>query len=108
MSIAAIAAEQKTPIIVAKKGGVSSDATYELRNKEVTIIGGENTVSEEDYNAVKAEAKGVLRIAGSNRQATNAEIIKKYYKGDFLEAENVIVAKDVVKTIATQLGLTNR
>ena len=94
MSIAAIAAEQKTPIIVAKKGGVSSDATYELRNKEVTIIGGENAVSEEDYNAVKAEAKGVLRIAGSNRQATNAEIIKKYYKGNFLEAENVIVAKD--------------
>ena len=94
MSIAAVAAETKTPIIVAKKGGVSEDATYELRGKEVTIIGGENAVSKADYNEVKAEAKGVLRIAGSNRQATNAEIVKKYYKNNFLRAENIIVAKD--------------
>ena len=94
MSIAAVAAEETTPIIVAKKGGVSEDAIYELRDKEVTIIGGENAVSKADYNAVKAEARGVLRIAGSNRQATNAEIVKKYYKNNFLRAENIIVAKD--------------
>ena len=94
MSIAAVAAETGTPIIVAKKGGVSEDAVYELRDKEVTIIGGENAVSKADYNAVKAEAEGVLRIAGSNRQATNAEIVKKYYKNNFLRAENIIVAKD--------------
>ena len=94
MSIAAVAAETGTPIIVAKKGGVSEDATYELKGKEVTIIGGEGVVSKADYNAVKAEAKGILRISGSNRQATNAEIVKKYYKNNFLNAENIIVAKD--------------
>ena len=80
MSIAAVAAEEGTPIIVAKKGGITEEATYELRNSEVTVIGGENAVSKEDYNAIKAEATGVLRIAGSNRQATNAEIVKKYYR----------------------------
>ena len=94
MSIAAVAAETGTPIVVAKKGGVSEDATYELKGKEVTIIGGEGVVSKADYNAVKAEAKGILRISGSNRQATNAEIVKKYYKNNFLNAENIIVAKD--------------
>ena len=98
MSIAAVAAAQKTPIIVAKKGGISEDATYELRNKDVTVIGGKSVVTEADYKAIKAEAKGIQRVFGDNRQATNAEIIAKYYKDDFSagvgSAENVIVAKD--------------
>ena len=98
MSIAAVAASQKTPIIVSKKGGISEDATYELRNKDVTVIGGKTVVSDADYKAIKSEAKGIQRVFGSNRQATNAEIIAKYYKDDFSagvgSAENVIVAKD--------------
>ena len=94
MSIAAVAAETGTPIIVAKKGGITEDAIYDLRKAEVTVIGGENAVSKADYNAIKAEAIAIARISGSNRQATNAEIVKKYYKNNFLRAENVIVAKD--------------
>ena len=94
MSIAAVAAETRTPIIVSANGGISEEATYELRNKKATVIGGEAVVSEADYNAIKAEADGVTRVFGANRQATNAEIIKKFYKGNFLRAENVIVAKD--------------
>ena len=98
MSIAAVAASQKTPIVVAKKGGISEDATYELKGKEVTVIGGEAVVSVADYKAIKAEAKGIQRVFGSNRQNTNAEIISKYYKDNFSggvgAAKNVIVAKD--------------
>ena len=95
MSIASVAAETKTPIIVAKNGGISEDALYELRGKKATIVGGKTVVSEADYNAIKAEADGVARIAGSNRQATNAEIIAKYYKNGFVgAAKNVVVAKD--------------
>ena len=95
MSIASVAANTKTPIIVAKKGGITEDATYELRGKKATIIGGENAVSKADYNAIKAEASGIAKIAGSNRQATNAEIIAKYYKNGFVGAtKNVVVAKD--------------
>ena len=33
MSIASVAASTKTPIIVAKKGGISEDALHELREK---------------------------------------------------------------------------
>ena len=100
MSIAAVASELKTPIVVAKKGGISEEALYELKNQYVTVIGGETVVSKADYNAIKAEAKGVTRVFGANRQKTNAEIIKKYYKkasateGFVGPAENVIVAKD--------------
>ena len=100
MSIAAVAAKTKTPIVVAKKGGISEDATYELRKSDVTVIGGESVVSKSDYNAIKAEAKGVTRVSGSNRKATNALIISKYYKhtsagnGFVGSAKNVVVAKD--------------
>ena len=98
MSIAAVAANRQTPIVVAKKGGISEDAVYELRGSDVTIIGGKTVVSANDEKAIKAEADGVLRIAGSNRQATNAEIVNRYYKGGYADsvgnAKNVIVAKD--------------
>ena len=93
MSIAAKAAENKTPIIVAKNGGISEDAIYELRDKNVTVIGGENAVSATDYEDIKLEAATLSRIAGSNRQETNALIIEKYY-GSQQFANNVIVAKD--------------
>ncbi len=96
MSIAAIAAQQKAPILVGKKGGVSQDLTYALRGKnvDVTVVGGEGVVTKADFKALKSEAKSVIRVHGSNRQATNAEIIKKYYKGSFATNKNVIVVKD--------------
>ena len=103
MSIAAVASELKTPIIVSKPGGISEEALYELKNQYVTVIGGEKAVSSTDYNAIKAEAEGITRVFGDNRQKTNAEIIKKYYKkasaveGFVGPAENVIVAKDGTK-----------
>ena len=94
MSIASVAAENTLPIIVAKKGGITEDAAYELKGKNVTIIGGENAVSKADEKTIKSEAKSVERVYGSNRQATNAEVIRKYYHKDFLTAKNVMVAKD--------------
>ena len=94
MSIAAVAATNRTPIIVAKKGGISEDAVYELKGSSVAVIGGEAVVSKSEMNEIKASASGAIRIFGSNRQGTNAEIIKKYYAGNFITAENVIVAKD--------------
>ena len=98
MSIASVAATSKTPIVVAKKGGISEDAVYALRDSNVTIIGGKTVVSANDEKAIKAEANGVIRIEGSNRQATNAEIVNRYYKGGYADsvgnAKNVIVAKD--------------
>ncbi|WP_294708732.1 cell wall-binding repeat-containing protein [uncultured Fusobacterium sp.] len=96
MSIAAVASakgnDTQTPIIVAKNGGLSDDAMYELRGKNVTIIGGEAAISKAEEEEIGLEAESVARIAGKNRQETNALIIEKYYDSKF--ASNVIVAKD--------------
>ena len=96
MSIAAIAADKTDvkPIIVAKKGGITEDALYELRDVDVTIIGGENAISKAEEEEIGLEAKSVSRIAGKNRQETNSKIIAKYYTKAFGNAKNVIVAKD--------------
>ena len=103
MSIAAVAADKAnsttgtdvTPIIVAKKGGISYQALDELEGKDVTVVGGEASVSKEDYEAIE-EATGkngsVERVAGDNRQQTNAKILEKYYKAGTVDS--VIVSKD--------------
>ena len=95
MSIAAYAASQRQPIVVAKKGGISEEALETLEDVKVTVIGGESVVSASEYKEIKAVAKAVTRVSGSNRQATNAEIIARYYTNDFAgAAKNVVVAKD--------------
>ena len=95
MSIAAVAAEKKQPIVVAKKGGISEDALEALEDVKVTVIGGTSVVSEAEYKEIKSVAKAVTRVAGANRQATNAEVIARYYTGNFVgAAKNVVVAKD--------------
>ena len=98
MSIAAVAsnktANSQTPIIVAKNGGISEDALYELRGKKVVIVGGESSVSKAEEEEIGLEAEKVSRIGGANRQETNAEVISKYYVNKFGTAQNVIVAKD--------------
>ena len=103
MSIAPVAAtpdgsNKVTPIIVSKRGGISYNALDELDGKDVTVVGGEAAVSKEDYEAIE-EATGdngsIERVAGENRQATNAAIIKKYYYGTpGVTEESVIVSKD--------------
>ena len=85
MSIASVAAFNKTPIIVAKKGGISEDALYTFdENANVAIVGGESVVSAAEEKELKSAAKSVTRLAGSNRKGTNAKIIETYYKGNFV------------------------
>ena len=100
MSIAAKASELERPIIVAKKGGITEDAVDTLKDVNVTVIGGENAISKADFNAIKDEANTVSRIAGSNRQATNALVIEKYYGGLFAgSTKNVSSSKRWDRTI---------
>ena len=103
MSISAVAStadgnSKFSPIVVAKNGGISEDALYELRGKDAVVIGGEKSVSDDEITALRDEAKSVIRVSGANRQATNAAIIEKYYANHFadstVKAENVVVAKD--------------
>ena len=98
MSISGYASMKKMPVIVAKKGGISYNALDTIEGKTVTVIGGEASVSAEDFESIKEEAKAVRRIAGENRQATNAAIIKEFYHDGITNGintqESVIVAKD--------------
>ena len=105
MSIAGVAATKEAPIIVAKRGGLTDDALEALEGAKVTVIGGELSVSAEEYAALKEvtadTTTGALRrIAGENRQATNAAIIKEFYhnatsgSNGINTPKSVIVAKD--------------
>ena len=109
MSIASVASSKTlttdknvTPIIVSNKNGLSDNALESLNNKNVTVVGGEAVVSKSEFDNIK-EAVGknntVNRVAGENRQETNAQVINKYYNGTFgLNNEgksgDVLVAKD--------------
>ena len=99
MSISGYASAKGIPVIVSKKGGLTYEGLKELKDKAVTVIGGENAVSAAEFEAIKEEASAVRRIAGANRQATNAAIIKEFYHdGSTINGinnqESVIVAKD--------------
>ena len=92
MSIAGYAASEDMPIIVSKAGGLTEEAVEAVEDSKVTVIGGETVVPAEDYKALSESASKIQRIAGKNRKATNAAIIKEYYSVG--NTQNVIVAKD--------------
>ena len=98
MSIAAVAAKENAPIIVAKAGGLSNDAIKFIKNNysaaadgKIAVIGGEKAVSKAEYDKIDAVVEHkVDRVSGENRFETNAKIIEKYAKS-FTE---VILVKD--------------
>ena len=106
MSIAAVAAQKKAPIVVSSVHGLTNDSLKFIKEKEaansqtVRIIGGESVVSkdeEEKINNVLDSTNGVYRIAGDNRQATNAAVIKEYFNKDAIDSSTgVVLVKDGV------------
>ena len=106
MSIAPVAAgaaartnKRIRPIIVESKKGLSEDAIDSLKDwknspastTSVTIIGGETVVSKATEESLKTENVKVDRLGGSNRQATNAEIIDKFAKNGL---NRIVISKD--------------
>ena len=98
MSVASYAADTTTPIIVESRKGISDDTLEYLKGykkdegKDVTIIGGETVVSKGTEEALKAEKIDVERLAGKDRQATNAKVIKAFYKNN--SVNQIVVSKD--------------
>lgn len=105
MSIAPVASSNYGSIVVAKKGGLSKAAFKAIERvnnlKSITIVGGEASISAEEEAKLKEIAKEkttdtqkvtIERVAGKNRQETNAAIIKRFYA--FRNTSNVLVAKD--------------
>lgn len=92
MSIAAYAAQTKAPIIVTNKDVVSEEAIKALEGKQIEIVGGTSSVSsevEEQLSKIDKDNE-IVRLAGNDRQETNAKVINRYYSA----ATEVFVAKD--------------
>ena len=98
MSVAAYAAQTKTPIIVESRKGISDNTVEYLRGyknasgKDVTVVGGENVVSAETVSTLKAKDIKVDRLAGSNRKATNAKVIRTLYSNHGIH--HIVVSPD--------------
>lgn len=91
MSIAAYASDIKAPIVVVNKDEVTEEATEFMNKKELVIVGGESSVSEEVKAELKEIDKNVKRLSGIDRKATNAAVINEYYNNT---TSSVYVAKD--------------
>ena len=97
MSISGKAAELKTPIIVSGFNGLSEETLDELDGVNVTVLGGDASVSDAEYETIGAVAGSIKRISGSDRKDTNAKIISTFYNNNFAgSAKSVLVAKDDV------------
>ena len=94
MSIAAHAAKVKAPIVVVNKDAVSEDAKEFMTDREIVVVGGKSSVSEEvvaELDALDEVKNNVKRLAGDDRQGTNAAVINEYYNKNHTTA---FVAKD--------------
>lgn len=106
MSIAAVAANKKTPIIVSSVHGLTKDAVKFVEKyssaqaADVRIIGGESVVTKEEAEKLdEVVAGGVSRIAGANRIETNAKVIETYFKtGSITGTTGVVAVKDGIAT----------
>ena len=107
MSIAPIASTDanKGAIIVSNFEGLSKDALREIdgyTNANITIVGGDGCVSASDEAKLKEIAKEnnkkAERVSGSDRKATNAAIIDKFYNSGIntTNAKAFVIAKDDV------------
>ena len=90
------------PIIVESKNGLSEKTLetiedwkndkYDTKAITATIVGGETVVSKETEDLLVDNEIKVDRVGGSNRQATNAAVISRYYKN--ASVKQLVVAKD--------------
>ncbi|ENY8691099.1 S-layer protein SlpA [Clostridioides difficile] len=108
MSIASIAANKEMPIVVVdgKAKELSKEAEDFLGNADVDIIGGKASVSEDMEESIEdAIGKSPERINGDDRQDTNAEVIKNYFKkgdSDAIGAGNGVINFYVAKDGSTK------
>ncbi|GAA3660083.1 cell wall-binding repeat-containing protein [Asaccharospora irregularis] len=105
MSVASVAAQKRTPIIVSPAEGLTRDAKAFLDDETnkiatVDVVGGKTKVSTQvlkDIVEIKnGDAQKALvadRISGTDRNDTNAKVIKEYFEKSS-DLENVYVAKD--------------
>ncbi|MDB3086145.1 cell surface protein [Clostridioides difficile] len=96
LSIASLAGKEKAPIVLTQKDGVDNEAEQFIKSNKVSnvyFVGGVEKISNKAIEQVgKITNKDVSknRIAGQNRQETNAKVIDKFYSQSKLDG--VVVA----------------
>ncbi|MCC0648849.1 N-acetylmuramoyl-L-alanine amidase [Clostridioides sp. ZZV15-6598] len=108
LTIAAKAGQDKQPIIVADKDSITNITYKWLESEDLQsayFIGGPQMISTNVINKVNDITKDNVannRVYGADRHETNANVIKKFYTEDELEA--VLVAKSDVLVDALAAG----
>ena len=102
MSIAPVAAREKSPIIVVNKENLSDEVKTTLKSfGTADIIGGEGVVSENAKQEIDdLVVRTSTRVEGKNRKETNAAVIKKYYSN----VDKFYVAKDGSNAVAEKVN----
>lgn len=98
LSISSVAGNQKAPIILTPKDGLDKASYDYLKSKNIKdayFVGGETKISQQAISQIdKIVQKNVSnnRIAGKDRQDTNAKVIERFYKESDLKS--VVLSKD--------------
>ena len=108
LTIAAKAGQDKQPIILTDKDSITNNTYKWLKSEDLQsayFIGGPQMISTNVINKVNDITKDSVtnnRVYGADRHETNANVIKKFYTEDELEA--VLVAKSDVLVDALAAG----
>ncbi|VIG52720.1 N-acetylmuramoyl-L-alanine amidase [Clostridioides difficile] len=108
LTIAAKAGQDKQPIILTDKDSITDNTSKWLENEDLQnayFIGGPQMISTNVINKVNGITKDNVtnnRVYGADRHETNANVIKKFYTDDELEA--ILVAKSDVLVDALAAG----
>ncbi|VIJ28953.1 N-acetylmuramoyl-L-alanine amidase [Clostridioides difficile] len=108
LTIAAKAGQDKQPIILTDKNSITDNTYKWLKSEDLQnayFIGGPQMISTNVINKVNDITKDNVtnnRVYGADRHETNANVIKKFYTEDEIEA--VLVAKSDVLVDALAAG----
>lgn len=107
LSVASKAGADKQPIILTGKDSIAPEMYAWLKEqnlKDAYFIGGNKVISDnviKSVNEITTNDVTANRIAGNNREETNAKVIEKLYTGGF---SNVYAAKSNVLVDALSAG----
>lgn len=108
LSVASKAGEEKQPIILVKKDGITEESYIWLTERKLEnayFIGGPNAINDSTIakmNEITTEDVSGNRIYGNDRLDTNAKVIEKFY-GD-TDLQSVLVSKSDALVDALSAG----
>ena len=105
LTIAAKAGEEKQPIILTEKNSIKASVYNWLKSEDLTdayVIGGTNVVSDSVLKKIDGVVKSNVsknRVSGSDRHATNAAVIKKFYTNKSINSLFVAKSDELIDAL---------